>query len=74
MIQKATRDLNAYSVFFGIDEYLKPRQIKSKVKDINLEMSADEEENSEVAENTPSFQEFDDHPFDEEQIADATQK
>ena len=37
-------------------------------------MSADEEENSEVAENTPSFQEFDDHPFDEEQIADATQK
>ena len=37
-------------------------------------MSADVEENSEVAENTPSFQEFDDHPLDEEQIADATQK
>ena len=31
-------------------------------------------ENSEVAENTPSFQEFDDQSFDEKQIHDATQK
>ena len=37
-------------------------------------MSADEEENSEAAENTASFQEFDDQPFDEERIPDATQK
>ena len=37
-------------------------------------MSPDEEENSEAAENTPSFQKFDDQPFDEEQILDATQK
>ena len=37
-------------------------------------MSAYEEENSEAAENTPSFKEFDDQPFDEEQIPDATLK
>ena len=37
-------------------------------------MSADEEENSEATENTPTFQEFDDQPFDEEQIPNATQK
>ena len=37
-------------------------------------MSADEEESSETAENTPSFQEFDDQPFDEEHIPDAKQK
>ena len=37
-------------------------------------MAADEEENSEAAQNTPSFQEFDDQSFDEEQIPDATQK
>ena len=37
-------------------------------------MAADEEENSKAAQNTPSFQEFDDHSFDEEQIPDATQK
>ena len=35
-------------------------------------MSADEEENSEAAENTPSFKEFDDQPFNEQQIPDAT--
>ena len=34
----------------------------------------DEEENSEAAENTPSFQKFDDQPFDEEQTPDATHK
>ena len=37
-------------------------------------MSADEEENSEAAENTLSFKEIDDQLFDEEQIPDATQK
>ena len=37
-------------------------------------MSADEEENSEAAENTPSFKEFDDQSFDEQQIPGATQK
>ena len=37
-------------------------------------MSTDEEESSETAENSPSFQELDDQPFDEEQIPDATQK
>ena len=37
-------------------------------------MSADEEENSEDAKNTPSFQELDYQPFDEEQIPDATEK
>ena len=37
-------------------------------------MSADEEENNEAAENTPSFEEFDDQPFDEEKIPDAIQK
>ena len=37
-------------------------------------MSADEEENIEAAKNTPSFQEFDDQPFNEEQILDATQQ
>ena len=41
---------------------------------MNLEMSADYEEDSEVAKNMPSFQEFDDQPFDEEQIPDATQQ
>ena len=39
---------------------------------MNTEMSADDEEDSEVAKNMPSFQEFDDQPFDEEQIPDAT--
>ena len=37
-------------------------------------MSTDEEEKSEAAENTPSFQEIDDQLFDEEQIPYATQK
>ena len=37
-------------------------------------MPADEEEKSEVTENTPSFQEFDDQLFDEKKILDATQK
>ena len=41
---------------------------------MNLEMSADDEEDSEVVKNMPSFQEFDDQPFDEEQIPDATQQ
>ena len=40
---------------------------------MNLEMSADDEEDSDVVKNMPSFQEFDDQPFDEEQIPDATQ-
>ena len=74
VVGKARKDLNAYSFLFWTDEYLKPRRTKSNVKDLNLEMSADEEENSEAAKNTPSFQEFDDQPFDEEQIPDATQK
>ena len=72
--RKARKDLNAYSFLFWIDQYLKPRRTKSNVKDINLDVSADEEENSEAAENTPSFQEFDDQPFDEEQIPDATKE
>ena len=37
-------------------------------------MLADEEENSEAAENMPSFQKFDDQTFNEEEIPDATQK
>ena len=37
-------------------------------------MSADEDKNSEAAENTSSFQEFIEKSFDEEQISDATQK
>ena len=37
-------------------------------------MSTDDEDNSEGAKNPPSFQKFDDHPFDEEQIPVATQK
>ena len=41
---------------------------------INFEMSVGEEENNEVAENTPSFQEFDDKIFNEEEIPDVTQK
>ena len=65
VVEKARKDLNAYSFLFWIDEYLKPRQTKSNVKETNIEMSADEEENSEAAENTPSFKEFDDQSFDE---------
>ena len=37
-------------------------------------MSADEEENNEATENTPSLEEFDDQSFDEEKIPDAIQK
>ena len=74
VVGKARKDLNAYSVLFWIEKYLKPRQTKSNIKNINLEMSADEEESSEAAENAPSFQEFDDQHFDEEQIPDVTQK
>ena len=74
VVQKATNYLNTYSYLFWIDEYLKPRRTKTNVEDINLEMSADEEENSETTENMPSFQEFDDEPFDEEQIPAAKQK
>ena len=55
VVEKARYDLNAYSFLIWTDEYLKPRRTKSNVKDKNLEMSADEEENSETAENTPSF-------------------
>ena len=64
VVEKARKNLNAYSFLIWIDEYLVPRRTKSNVKDINLVMSADKEENSETAENTPSFQEFDDQPFD----------
>ena len=64
VVEKARKNLNAYSFLIWIDEYLVPRRTKSNVKDTNLEMSADKEENSETAENTPSFQEFDDQPFD----------
>ena len=74
VVEKARKNLNAYSFLFWIDKYQKPRRIKSNVKAIKLEMPADEEENSEVTKNTPSFQEFDDQPFDEEKIPDATQK
>ena len=64
VVEKARKNLNAYSFLIWIDEYLVPRRTKSNVKDTNFEMSADKEENSETAENTPSFQEFDDQPFD----------
>ena len=73
-VEKTRKDLNAYSFLIWIDEYLNPRQTESNVKDINLEMSTDDEDNSEGAKNPPSFQKFDDHPFDEEQIPVATQK
>ena len=63
--KKAIKDLNACSFLIQIDEYLKPRQTKNNVKDINIQMSVDGEENSEAAENTPSFQEFDDQLFNE---------
>ena len=36
VVEKARKDLNAYSFLFWIDEYLKPRQTKSNVKDTNL--------------------------------------
>ena len=39
VVEKARKDLNAYSFLFWIDEYLKPLRTKSNVKDINLEMS-----------------------------------
>ena len=74
VVEKAIKDLNASSFLFWIDEYLKPRQTKSNVKDIKNEMSADEEENSEAAKNTHSFQEFNDQSFNEEKITGATQK
>ena len=45
VIEKARKGLNAYSFLLWIDNYLKPRRTKSNV----------EEENSEAAENTPSF-------------------
>ena len=71
VVEKARNNLNAYSLFW-IDKYLKPQRTKSNIKDINTEMSADDV--SEAAENMPSFQEFVDQPFNEEQIPDATQK
>ena len=55
MVEKAKKDLNAYSFFFWTDE---PQRTKNIVKDTNFEMSADEEENSEAAENTPYFKNF----------------
>ena len=64
MVEKARKNLNAYSFLIWIDEYLVPRRTKSNVKDTDFEMSADKEENSETAENTPSFHKFDDQPFD----------
>ena len=51
-VEKAKKDLNAYSFFFWTDE---PQRTKNIVKDTNFEMSADEEENSEATENTPYF-------------------
>ena len=38
VVEKARKDLNAYSFLFWIDEYLKPRRTKSNIKDINLQL------------------------------------
>ena len=52
MVKKAKKDLNAYSFFFGTD---KSQRTKNIVKHTNFKMSADEEQNSEAAENMPYF-------------------